>query len=215
MSFWLTCNQQNGRKWCCLTSGWGHKKQFSSALWAEHSPRSRDPPCKHSDGSEASKLWRSPNSPTWRHCMTVRSGRFPASHQLLSPRPAPAIIQLQNAREIQNHPNKSSFPVPQKLWDNKILAVLSTASDVLVDFLKDNSRLSRKKKKIQICAYYLHGVNPPTMANLQLPLWWLLSWEEMPTAGSANRMSWLQCIELYPAPKTDPLQSQMESLDVF
>lgn len=130
------------------------------------------------------------------------------------------LAQLQPSSDCKMHKRSQtiqtspSFPVPQKLWDNKILAVLNTASDVLVDFFKDNSRLSRKKK-IQICTYYLYGIDTPTMANLQLPLWWLSSWEEMHTAGSAKCMSWLQCIELYPGPKTDPLQSQMEPLNVL
>ena len=62
------------------------------------------------------------------------------------------LAQLQPSSDCKMHKRSQtiqispSFPVPQKLWDNKILAVLSTASDVLVDFFKDNSRLSRKKK---------------------------------------------------------------------
>ena len=71
----------------------------------------------------------------------------------------------------------------------KIIAVLSTANDVLVDFFKDNSRLSRKKKKIQICTYCLHGINSPTVANVQLPLWRLSSWEEMQQVRQLHKLA--------------------------
>lgn len=168
------------------------------------SPGAVTPPCKHSDGSEASMLWRGPNSymEAPHDCEEREISSQATSCSLLAQlQPSSNCKMHKRSKNIQTSP---SFPVPQKLWDNKTLAVLSTASDVLGRFFK-KIILGSPGKKIQICAYCLHGVNPPTIANLQLPLWWLSSWEEMPTAGSANRMSWLQCIEPKSSAKDRPL----------